>query len=52
MPYQLHSMSKHMAEKFHRSYQSEADKEVSTLVECTVYSEVYKSGETTNSSEV
>jgi hypothetical protein len=30
MPYQLHSMSKHMTEKFHRSYQSEANKEVST----------------------
>jgi hypothetical protein len=30
MPYQLHSMSEHTTEKFHRSYQSEADKEVST----------------------
>ena len=28
MPYQLHALSKHLTEKFHRSYQSEADKEV------------------------
>jgi hypothetical protein len=34
-PYQIHSVSKHMTEKFYRSYQSEADKEVSSgLYKC------------------
>jgi len=28
-PFQIHSLSKHLTDKFHRSYQSEADKEVS-----------------------